>query len=129
MESSSVLTAIHEKTLEWLKPYTIFTPIEVGYKVFENNQQEIVYLVIRSKDRVLFYGIDSEPLIFQDKGSTLKACSIFARRGTMSEFMFSSIIECSNEIEALESIHPHSGEEAEDFFARNALWLLNPTVH
>ena len=132
MNDDSVLTLIQEKTIEWFKPFEMFTPIEVGYKVFSDHFQDTEYLVIRRENRVLFYGVDSPSVMtLTDEGALATASPVFARRGTLSQNDFLDILDADNdrEIEELESVIPKDGEAVEDFFARNAMWLLNPTIH
>jgi hypothetical protein len=148
----AILTDIHDYTLSTVGPLASGVPLSspgvaAGFGRFSTWENDTLYLMLNHKDRVLFYGMDlspptaddilcmlSEADVEEDEDGIPSASrvTLFCRRKAKQspfevEEYFAS--ETDHEIEDLDHIEPREGESNEDFFLRNAMWLLNPMVH
>ena len=145
IEVKETLSDIETITMSTIAPFIANTfnggTVQYGYKQFEAHDRNTTYLMFSHKNRVLFYGVDtpkqqyafpmlSGELDFDEVQTSFDPC-IFARKGILKQSDVKDIFyaESDSEIEILESVEPTDEETDEDFFLRNALWLLNPVVH
>lgn len=145
------LSDIAAITMDTVAPFTTNAFVSApkhGYKKFEGPDRHTTYLLFTHEDRVLFYGVDIPkkkfivPMLADRRGEkpskesldviqTLFDPCIFARRGTVTDDEFSDLIhaETDDDIDGLEVVIPYEDESDNDFFLRNAMWLLDPVVH
>jgi len=118
-----------------------------------------IYLSMSHGDRLLFYGMDIEPPTVQELMALVSAyaeveddslresddiaeavagqspiprVTLFCRRhACQNPYELNAILSSKNDqvIDSLDHVRPTDDESNEDFFLRNAMWLLNPTVH
>ncbi len=150
-EPKDALSDIATITMATVAPFTTNTFVSTpkhGYKKFESADRYTTYLLFTHEDRVLFYGVDIPkkkfivPMLADlsgDKPSkesldmiqTLFDPCIFARRGTVTDEEFADLIHADTDdgVDELETVIPNEDESDNDFFLRNAMWLLDPVVH
>ena len=143
-EAKSTLSDIENFTMATVAPFLAASfegPLQYGYKEFESPDRNTTYLMFCHKDRVLFYGIDTPkkqfvfPMLSKETDwdvlHELFSPCLFVKKGIFSDIELENLCYATtdDEIDELESIEPADGEAENDFFLRNAMWLLNPVIH
>jgi len=117
---------------------------------------DTMYLSMSHGDRLLFYGMDIDPPTFEELRRLVSSYEEFddpeedeideaipgqdpvprvtlfcRRRACKNPHELKAILSAKDDrvIDSLEHVRPTGDESNEDFFLRNAMWLLNPTVH
>ena len=145
IEVKETLSEIKSITIETISPFilTPFDPdlIKYGYKYFDSHETKTTYLLFTYKDRVLYYGINSPKQVFyfpmleveEDYDSIQLQFDpyIFTKRGVLSASQLRKVFYANSDssVEGLESVTPFNLETDEEFFLRNAMWLLDPIVN
>ena len=141
-----ILQDIEEYTRKQLSIGEGFLPDHsVVYAEFDIPQVNILYQVVVKRQRVLVYGmeklktpIENFDYLF-DLGRTGESgsspaedrISLFCKRFVAAPYDINELISSIEDgaIEELEGEYPRDEETNEEFFLRNALWLLNPLIH
>ena len=115
----------------------------VYYEELDVPEVNILYLVTVRKTRVLVYGMEriksaltnfdymfGMPKQFSEEPENEKV-SLFCKRVEAQPYEINEILDGVQDglLEGLEGVYPEEDESNEDFFLRNAMWLLNPTIH
>ena len=116
----------------------------VYYEELDAPQVSILYLVTVRKSRVLVYGMEriksattnfdymfDLPSQFPGGLEENEKVSLFCKRLEAPPYEINEVLDGAQDgmLEELEGAYPEEGESNEDFFLRNAMWLLNPTIH
>tara|TARA_B100000131_G_scaffold221323_1_gene212867 strand:- start:47228 stop:47695 length:468 start_codon:yes stop_codon:yes gene_type:complete len=149
---SAILSDIHNYTIETVGPFTsggvLSAPgVTSDFGRFKDEEGgDTMYLMLSHKDRVLFYGMDLDPPSESDIAAVLQSAgldepeeveassriTLFCRRGdkqTAADIRAFFSRGSDDAIECLDHIQPAENDSNEDFFLKNAMWLLNPMVH
>jgi hypothetical protein len=132
LTTDELLNDIQDKTMSVLAPHLVFTTDElaIGLRQYQSRNKETTYLCIRYEGRVLFYGTD----VTHGWGGHVEegaGYSVFCKRGELDDIDFSVMMDndTDEDIDELDDSCPEEDESEDDFFFRNAVWLLNPTIH
>jgi len=139
----SILKDIELFTTSTLALKHFVSDVAVHYQTFNYPDANCMYLILVSGERLLAYGMeldltpvtDFSYLFDEDSNepSPLESrVSLFCRRfWADNPYQIAQIIgeESESVYESLDHVTPRESETNEDFFLRNAMWLLNPTVH
>lgn len=144
-EVKDTLSEIEDITISTVAPFMTATfdtnIIKYGYKQFDSYECRTTYLMFMLKDRVLYYGINSPKKEFafpmlegeEDLGTIQMQFDpyIFTKKGVLSQSDIKKTFlkNSDEEMELLESVGPLDDETDEEFFLRNAMWLLSPVVN
>ncbi|MAP23891.1 MAG: hypothetical protein CL582_23415 [Alteromonadaceae bacterium] len=145
VEVRETLSEIKSITISTISPFMLNSfdsnLIKYGYKYFDSHETRTTYLLFTHKDRVLYYGINSPkqefyfPMLEGEEGysptQTQFEPYVFTRRGVLSRSELRKVfyINTDSNLDGLKSIRPTDDETDEEFFLRNAMWLLDPVVN
>ena len=144
-EIRETFSEIENITISTISPFMLNSfdsdLIKYGYKYFDSHEVKTTYLLFTFKNRVLYYGINSPkhrfyfPMLEGEEGyeatQTQFEPYVFMRRGVLprSELKKVYYINTDSNLDGLVSIGPTDDETDEEFFLRNAMWLLDPVVN
>lgn len=145
IEVTETLSEIKSITISTISPFMLNSfdsdLIKYGYKYFDSHETRTTYLLFAYKNRVLYYGINSPKQRFRftmlegegdyDAIQMQFDPYVFTKRGVLSqsELKKAFYVSTKSNLEGLKSIMPSSHETDEEFFLRNAMWLLDPIVN
>lgn len=141
-----ILKDIERFTTEALSTNFLVKDVRTMYRSYGDSLGDCIYLIIVKDLRVLTYGMDMDktPMsnydyLFgdteetsegtspeQDKVSLFCRCLELDNHSDMSHFLNA---EDEYFLDAMQDRIPTEGDNNEEFFLRNALWLMNPTIH
>lgn len=140
-----ILKDIEKFTRQVLAESLMDSGMRTIYKSFGDPISDCLYLIVTKDLRVLVYGMEMDRTPspnydylfdldgtgdttspFQDK------ISLFCRSLELdNHHELASLLDSEDEyfIEAMEDRMPGERDTNEDFFVRNAMWLMNPVIH
>lgn len=140
-----ILKDIESFTKETISESLMDSGLNTIYKSFGDHLSDCLYLLMVKGMRVLVYGMEMDKTpppnydyLFEkdDEGDASspfqEKISMFCRSLELdNQYELAALLDSKDEyfIEAMEDRVPHEKDDNEDFFIRNALWLMNPTIH
>ena len=136
-----ILKDIKDFTHEALSEGFLGDRLTTMYRSYGDHFSDCLYLIMVKDLRILVYGMDKDkspandytylfeddvPSPMYDKISLFCRCLELDNHYELSQFM-----DKADEyfLDAMEDRSPTEGENNEDFFLRNAIWLMNPVIH
>ena len=136
-----IFDQIQKKTYQIMSPFrqTSRVDLETAVLVFHGWESQACYLLLRNGPRAIFYGIASpysDTYIPNDIEADESAdnevfCDLFTYRIEMDESELDNFVSNFDEhtLKKFNKSNKNKDEAIDDFLVRNAVWLLNPTVH
>ena len=136
-----ILKDIEKFTKESLSENFMESGVTSEYRQFGDNYADCLYLIMAKGLRVLVYGMERDRtpspdynyLFTEDAVSPYQdKVTLFCRSLELGNYYeLSALLDAEDEyfIDAMEDKIPSEGDTNEDFFLRNAIWLMDPVIH